>query len=111
MPLINTGGRIPICGLISWYDEGALGGHAAGGDQNNLPKIWRSILVKWLSINEFIISNHWTLFDAFLEDIALRGAAEEIWFYKDTTEGLENAPKAFIGLLNKRNFRKPLIRL
>lgn len=26
MPLMDIGGRNPICSLISWYDEGALGG-------------------------------------------------------------------------------------
>lgn len=111
MPLMNTGGRIPICGLISWYDEGALGGHAAGGAQDSLPKLWRSILVKRLSINGFIISDHWALFDAFLADIAPRVAAGEIRFYEDITEGLENAPKALTGLLNGQNFGKQLIKL
>ena len=111
MPLMNTGGRIPICGLISWYDEGALGGHAVGGAQDNLPKLWRSILVKRLSINGFIILDHWALFDSFLADIAPRVAAGEIRFYADITEGLGNAPKASTGLLNGQNFGKQLIKL
>jgi len=97
--------------LISWYDEGALGGHAAGGAQDSLPKLWRSILVKRLSINGFIISDHWALFDAFLADIAPRVAAGKIRFYEDITEGLENAPKALTALLNGQNFGKQLIKL
>ena len=110
LPLMNQFGRIPICGMISWYNEGALGEHA-GGTSDRLPKMWRSILVKQMSVNGFIISNHWDRFGEFLTSVAPLVQAGKISFQEDIVEGLENTPRAFMGLLEGKNFGKLIVKL
>jgi NADPH-dependent curcumin reductase CurA len=45
LPMMNTFGRIPICGMISGYNAGALGG-VEGTGPDRFPVLWRSMLVK-----------------------------------------------------------------
>ena len=110
LPLMNVGGRIPLCGLISWYNAGALGANA-GGERDNLPKLWRTILVSRLSVNGFIISDHWDRYVDFLCDVGPMLAKGQITYQEDITEGLENAPRAFMGLLNGENFGKQIVKV
>lgn len=109
-PMMNPHGRIPICGMISWYNAGALGADADGGGLT-MPNLWRSALVKFLSINGFIISNHWDRYPAFLQEIGPKVAAGEIAYLEDIAEGLENAPQAFMGLLEGKNVGKQIVKV
>ncbi|TNF58278.1 MAG: NADP-dependent oxidoreductase, partial [Rhodobacteraceae bacterium] len=102
LPLMNVGGRIPVCGMIAWYNAGGLGANA-GGTRDLLPRTWRTILVNRLSVTGFIISDHWGRLPEFLADVAPRVAAGEIAYLEDVAEGLEAAPEAFIGMLQGRN--------
>jgi hypothetical protein len=110
MPLMNNFGRIPVCGMISWYNAGGLGAGAAG-DGLSAPALWRTILVKFLSVNGFIISNHFDRLPEFINEVAPKIASGEIAYVEDVAEGLENAPEAFIGLLEGRNRGKQLVKL
>ena len=110
LPLMNTGARIPICGMISWYNAGALGANA-GGETDKLPKMWRSILVKKMSVNGFIISDHWDRYSDFLSDVAPMLSAGQIAYKEDIVVGLKNAPKAFMGLLEGHNFGKLIVKI
>lgn len=107
MPLMKPFGRIPICGMISWYNAGGLG--AGAETQMSAPALWRPILVNFLSVNGFIISNHWDRFPAFMSEIAPKVASGEIKSVEDIAEGLENAPAAFMGLLQGRNVGKQIV--
>lgn len=110
MPLMNNHGRIPVCGMISWYNAGGLGA-GASGEGITAPALWRTILVKFLSVNGFIISNHFDRFPQFLSEIGPKVASGEIRFVEDIAEGLENAPAAFIGLLDGKNMGKQVVKL
>ena len=110
LPLMNTFGRIPLCGMISWYNAGGLGEDAQDMGLT-APKLWRNILVKFLSVNGFIISNHFDRFPEFLSDIAPKVADGSIAVKEDVTQGLENAPQAFINLLTGGNVGKALVKL
>lgn len=104
LPLMNVHGRIPICGAISWY-----GGAEDCADR--LPVTWRSILVKRLSVNGFIIFDHWANFPAFLQEVAPRVAAGELAFLEDVAEGLDKAPAAFMAMLKGGNTGKQIVKL
>ncbi|WP_323770482.1 NADP-dependent oxidoreductase [Antarctobacter sp.] len=104
LPLMNTHGRIPICGAISWY-----GGTEDCADR--LPGVWRSILVKRLSVNGFIIFDHWANFPAFLQEVSPKVAAGELVFLEDVAEGLENAPGAFMAMLKGGNTGKQIVKV
>ncbi|MDF3413060.1 NADP-dependent oxidoreductase [Sulfitobacter sp. M57] len=110
IPLMNPFGRIPICGMIAWYNAGGLGENA-GGEGLTAPKLWRTILVNFLSVNGFIISNHWDRFPEFIREVAPKVASGEIAVQEDITEGLENAPQAFINLLTGGNTGKAIVKI
>jgi NADPH-dependent curcumin reductase CurA len=110
MPLMNTFGRIPVCGMISQYDLTGMGmGGAAGEDR--LPRYWRTILVKRLSLRGFIIFDHYDRFPAFLDEVSGYLRDGRLSYREWVTEGLENAPQAFIDLLAGRNFGKALVKV
>ncbi|WP_299557604.1 NADP-dependent oxidoreductase [uncultured Sulfitobacter sp.] len=110
LPMMNQHGRIPICGMIAWYNEGGLGANAAEQTLTG-PKLWRTILVNFLSVNGFIISNHWNRIGEFHKAIAPKIADGSIAVQEDITEGLENAPEAFIKLLTGGNTGKAIVKL
>ncbi|MFP7569887.1 NADP-dependent oxidoreductase [Marivita sp. S2033] len=105
LPLMNVHGRIPICGMVAWY----------GGDniaeENQLPAMWRSILVNRLQVTGFIIFDHWDEFPEFLADVGPKVEAGEISYLEDVAEGLENAPEAFIAMLKGGNMGKQVVKL
>jgi NADPH-dependent curcumin reductase len=109
MPLMNPFGRIPLCGMISWYNAGGLG----AGAQSTLtvPALWRNILVNHLRVTGFIISDHWDRYPAFLSEVAPKVLSGDIKNLEDIAQGLENAPTAFIGLLEGRNVGKQIVKL
>jgi NADPH-dependent curcumin reductase CurA len=96
--------------MISWYNAGRLGGDALS-DTLSAPKIWRTILVNRLSVNGFIISDHWDHFSTFLTEVGPLVNNGQIKFIEDITTRLENAPKAFIGMLEGKNHGKTVIKL
>ncbi|KUF12644.1 NADP-dependent oxidoreductase [Pseudoponticoccus marisrubri] len=104
LPLMNTHGRIPVCGTIAWYS-------GAEDTADRLPATWRSILVKRLQVAGFIIFDHWNLMPEFVAEMTPRVAAGEIAFLEDVTEGLENAPAAFLSLLEGGNTGKAVVKL
>lgn len=110
MPLMKPHGRIPVCGMISWYDAGGLG---AGASASGLsaPGLWRSILVKHLSVNGFIISNHFDRYPEFLKTVAPMLATGQVRYLEDIAEGLENAPSAFMSMLKGGNRGKQIVKL
>ncbi|GGB87983.1 NADP-dependent oxidoreductase [Marivita lacus] len=105
MPLMNVHGRIPVCGMIAWYGGSNI------AETNQLPGMWRSILVKRLHVSGFIIFDHWDEFPAFLADVAPKVAKGEIAYLEDVAEGLENAPNAFIAMLKGGNTGKQIVKL
>jgi len=104
--LLNTFARIPVCGLIANYNLTEL---PAGPDMT--PLLQRQILTHRLTLRGFIV---WDFADQAKEFIATVGAwvkEGKIKYREDIVDGLENAPEAFIGLLNGRNFGKLIIRV
>jgi hypothetical protein len=110
MPLMNPHGRIPICGMISWYNEGGLGADAIEKTLT-APKLWRTILVNFLSVNGFIISNHWNRMGDFHKAVGPMIASGQVKVQEDITDGLENAPEAFIKLLTGGNTGKAIVKV
>ena len=107
LPLLNTAARIPVCGLIAHYNDTAL---ADGPDR--LALLMRTVLTKRLKIQGFIIFDDYAhRYDEFARDMTQWLANGQIKYREDLVEGLENAPQAFIGLLEGKNFGKLVIRV
>jgi NADPH-dependent curcumin reductase len=107
LPLLNTYARVPVCGLISQY---SAAGQAAG--PNLLPATMREILTKSLTLRGFIntefVAEHYA---DFLKTVSAGIADGRIRYREDITDGFENAPAAFMGLLQGKNFGKALVRV
>ncbi len=110
LPMMNPHGRIPLCGMIAWYNAGGLGADASMEALTG-PRLWRTILVNFLSVNGFIISNHYDRYGDFLRDVGPQLAAGKIAYVEDIAEGLENAPAAFRSLLSGGNKGKQIVKL
>ena len=105
LPLMNTGGRIPVCGMIAWYDG------APSDAPDRLPRAWGTILVQRLAVEGFIISDHWERLPEFLAEVAPMVADGRLRFREDVAEGLEAAPAAFLSMLEGGNLGKQLVRV
>jgi NADPH-dependent curcumin reductase CurA len=107
LPLLNEFARVPVCGLIAQYNAT---GPAPG--PNLLPATMREVLSKSLTLRGYInyefAAEH---YPAFLHTVTAAVADGRIRYREDITEGLENAPAAFIGMLEGRNFGKALVRV
>jgi NADPH-dependent curcumin reductase len=107
LPLLNTYARVPVCGLIAHYNAT---GQSDGA--NLLPATMRAILTKSLTLRGFIntefVAEHYA---DFLKVVSAGIADGRIRYREDVTEGLENAPAAFMGLLQGKNFGKALVRV
>ena len=101
LPRMNDFGRVVICGLIAEYND------QASRPGPNL----RLALVKRLRIQGFIVSdkNGWGRYPAFRSQMVQWMAEGKMNFREDVVQGLRNAPEAFIGLLQGKNFGKLVI--
>ncbi|MCG4454072.1 MULTISPECIES: NADP-dependent oxidoreductase [unclassified Pseudomonas] len=107
LPLLNTSARIPVCGLIAHYNATAL---PEGPDRMGL--LMRTVLTKRLKIQGFIIfDDYGHRYGEFARDMSAWLASGQINYREDMVDGLENAPQAFIGLLEGKNFGKLVIRV
>ncbi len=107
LPLLNAKARIPVCGLISHYNDKAL---PKGPDR--LPLLTRTILTKRLTVKGFIIfDDYGDHYREFFDEMSTWVQEGKVKFREDIVEGLENAPKAFIGLLEGKNFGKLIVRV
>jgi NADPH-dependent curcumin reductase len=107
LPLLNTFARVPVCGLIAQYNTTDP---TAGS--NLLPATMRAILTRSLTVRGFInIEFAEEHYPVFRKTVSAGIADGRIRYREDITGGLENAPAAFIGMLEGRNFGKALVRV
>jgi NADPH-dependent curcumin reductase CurA len=110
IPLMNVFGRIPVCGMISQYNLGGLG-MAGGEGPDRLPRLWRTVLVQRLTVRGFIITDHYDRFRDFQGDVSGWLRDGHVKYRESVTEGIENAPRAFLELLKGGNFGKALVKV
>ncbi|CAI1502803.1 NADP-dependent oxidoreductase [Serratia entomophila] len=107
MPLLNAKARIPVCGIIAHYNATQL---PPGPDR--LAMLEGLILRKRIRMQGFIIFDDYASgYDDFLQQMSAWVEQGKIKFREDIVDGLENAPQAFIGLLQGKNFGKLVIRV
>jgi NADPH-dependent curcumin reductase CurA len=99
--VINKGARIPLCGMISEYS-------ATGNPPG--PNL-RPLLVQRAMMKGFIVSDHPDRAPAFLQEVAPLVMSGRLKYREDIVDGLANAPNAFIGLLQGKNFGKLMVRV
>jgi NADPH-dependent curcumin reductase CurA len=105
LPLLNTFARVPVCGLIANYNG------APAAAENLLPATMRAILTRSLTLRGFINYEFADQYPEFLAKIGPLVADGTIRYREDIVDGLENAPLAFMGMLEGRNFGKLIVRV
>ncbi len=107
---MNPFGRVPLCGMIAHYDLGGLGMGEVPGP-NLLPRVWRTILVNRLTVRGFIVTDHAVRFRDFIKEVSGYVRDGRVKYREHVTEGLDNAPAAFLSMLEGGNFGKTLVKV
>ncbi|QDU92593.1 NADP-dependent oxidoreductase [Lignipirellula cremea] len=95
-------GRIVCCGMISSYNDAQPEPGPA-----NLFKI----IVKRLRVQGFIVRDHLDMYREFQQQMGEWIAADKIVWKETVTQGLENAPQAFINLFHGDKMGKALVQV
>jgi NADPH-dependent curcumin reductase CurA len=101
VPQLNDFARVPLCGLISQYNEMQM---MPGPD-------WRLLLVRRVTVEGFIVSDHFAEMQGFWKEVPPAVKAGKIKYREDIYDGLENAPAALAGILSGQNFGKLLVKV
>jgi NADPH-dependent curcumin reductase CurA len=98
---LNVGARIVVCGQISQYNEQR--------PQASFPP---GVLIVFRARMEgFLVSDFAPRYEEAARRLARWVASGRLRWREDVTEGLENAPRAFIGMLNGANRGKALVKV
>ena len=100
-PRLNRGARIAVCGQISQYNL-----------EQPQPTVHPGLLIVFRARMEgFLVTDYAQRYDEAIPRLA-RWVAEGVLRHReDVTEGLENAPRAFIGMLRGENRGKALVKV
>ena len=101
-PLINVKARISICGQISQYN-------LENPEQG--PRFLWHLIVKRAKIQGFLVFEFADKHDDGLRQMAEWIQAGKLKYREEITEGFENAPGAFIGMLKGSNIGKQLVKV
>ena len=101
-PNFNLGARIAICGQISQYN---LETPEVG------PRLLSSFIGKRLSMRGFLVHDYVEQHAQALTEIAKWLNSGKLHYRETITRGLENAPTAFISMLNGGNLGKQLVQV
>lgn len=101
LPLMNNFGRIPLCGLVSQYNS----------TEPYRVRNMREVFNRRLTIRGFVLSDHRDLWPAAYAALNAAYAAGALRYRESIVDGLENAAKAFIDMLDGANIGKQIVRV
>ncbi|HCS51522.1 MAG TPA: NADP-dependent oxidoreductase, partial [Planctomycetaceae bacterium] len=90
------------CGMISTYNA---------TEPVSAPRNLFKLISKRIRMQGFIVRDHLEDRDEFISDMLPLIKANKIVWEETITDGLENAPSAFIGLFEGDNLGKQLVRI
>ena len=99
---MKTFGRIVLCGMISQYNSNS----PISGPSNLFLAITNR-----LKLQGFIVRDHYNILNEFHTAMAKWVSEGRIKWKETVVEGIENAPKAFLGLFKGENFGKMLVKI
>ena len=108
LPLLNPFARMPVCGMVAWYNEAGL---PEGPDHG--PQIMGTILRQKVKMQGFIIFDSFgkDAQEAFVRDMTGWLKDGKVEYREQVVEGLEAAPGALLDLLEGRNFGKMVVKV
>ncbi len=106
LPLLNIGARVPLCGLIAWYNLERL---PEGGDRT--PLLLTTVLRQRVKLQGFIIYDHYKRAPVFQQDMSGWLREGRVHYREEIIDGLESAPQGLMRLLRGENFGKLIVRV
>ena len=103
IPLLNPFSRVPVCGIVSWYNATSFPG------PDHLPMLMRAVLSNRVTVRGFIVSDFADLRPRFLAEVGPAVRDGKIAYREDRIAGLDKAPEGLMGLLEGRNFGKVVV--
>lgn len=99
---INTRARIAVCGQISQYNA----------DKPEMGPRWLiQLIAKQAKVEGFLVMQFADRYDEALKQLTTWLHDGKIKYREDVVDGLENAPAAFIGMMQGKNIGKQLVRV
>jgi NADPH:quinone reductase len=99
---INTRARVAVCGQISQYNA----------DQPEMGPRWLPQLIfKQAKVEGFLVFQYSDRYEEGLRQLTHWLREGRLKYHEDVMEGLENAPKAFIRMLQGHNLGKQLVKI
>ena len=95
-------GRVGVCGVISQYNL---------TEMERGMRVQRAVLTNQASVEGFLVFRFEQKYSIARKKLANWLKSGKLIWKEDIVVGLENAPQAFIGLMNGKNFGKLLIKL
>ena len=102
LAVLNVGGRVAMCGAIAQYNS---------TEPTPAPRNLMLVIGKQLTLRGFLVGSYWHLMGEFAEKAAGWLADGSLQYDETVVDGLENAPQAFMDLLDGANTGKMLVRL
>ena len=99
---LTVGGRVAMCGAISQYNA---------TEPTPAPRNLMLAIGKQLTLKGFIVGSYWQHMPEFIEAMSGWLADGAVRYDETIVDGLENAPQAFMNLLDGANTGKMLVRL
>ncbi|SPF56336.1 putative NADP-dependent oxidoreductase YfmJ [Candidatus Sulfopaludibacter sp. SbA4] len=101
-PLMNTGGRVAICGQIALYN---LEKPETG------PRLLPLVLVRTLKVQGFLVFQYASRFGEAFPHLAQWLREGKLKYRETVAGGIENAVAAFLGMLRGENVGKQLVKI
>ena len=99
---LTVGGRVAMCGAISQYNS---------TEPTPAPRNLAVAIGKQLTLQGFLVSGYWQHLAEFVETMSGWLADGTVRYDETIVDGLENAPQAFMDLLDGANTGKMLVRI
>lgn len=106
LPLLTTQSRITVCGMISQYGN---------EDGRNAREVWDDLGAATFSrqkvaVHDLFVGNYVNDYqDKFLDEMSGYVRDRQVTYKEDRWIGLENAPEAFMAMLQGGNFGKTMV--
>jgi len=101
-PLLNVGARVAICGQISQYNV---------EKPQQGPRLLWHLIVKRATVQGFLVLDFAGQFRAALRQLGQWYQAGKLHYRERIVDGIENAPRAFLEMMQGANVGKQLVRL
>jgi hypothetical protein len=99
---LRTYGRIVACGSISRYND---------AEPSPGPRNMFMVVTKRLRMQGYIITDHFDRFGEFAREAAEWVRDGRLQYRETIVDGIENAPRAFLGLFSGENIGKMLVKV